>query len=153
ANGGGVCWIIRVGSTDGGSEPRAALPAAGSSEASFSAVARAEAGTDVTIALSESKPATPEAPKDDDGGRASGGAAATEATYRRGVETKQDPEEFEGTLGKGKTSLATKVNPTSKLIRLDIADGAPAPIPGTYTLSVPGIDPDKLDAPHLVGDV
>jgi len=149
ANGGGVCWIVRVGATDGASEPRAALPAAGSSETSFTAVAREEAGSDVTIELTESKPATPEGAKDDDRGKAGG----AEPTYRLVVETKQDHEEFEGPLGKGRTSLATKVNASSKLIRLDLADGAPAPIPGTYTLSAPTIEPDKLDAPHLVGDV
>src|SRR5207245_5395976 len=66
-------------------------------------------------------------------------------------------EEYPGvTLKKGRTNIATKVNAASKLIKIE-ETGASLPesrvAPGTFTLSVPSVAVDKVEATDFEGDV
>ena len=114
-NGGSNCWIVRVGEDSGaGSRPQAALPAAadGSVE-TFRAQALAAADGPVEVELTEE-------PKAGEG----------DQTYKLVVTAGSEREEFEGlNLKKGRANIATKVNASSKLIRIEdterLAAGGP----------------------------
>src|SRR5881227_1607817 len=57
-NGGGLCWVVRIGSSNGTQTPQAALPAAGdASMETFRAVAIEPGGANVSVELSEDAPA------------------------------------------------------------------------------------------------
>ena len=68
-------------------------------------------------------------------------------------------EEFTGlTTKKGRTNLATKVNATSKLIKIEetgasLPEAQRAPATGMFKLSAPSIDPSKVKPTHFEGDV
>jgi Bacteriophage tail sheath protein len=144
-NGGSLAWIIRVGSDEGGSAPRAALPAAQDKNVEAFRATALEGVTDpITIEVTEDPPVVDAK----EGG---------EPTYTVVVTAGPEREEYPNvTLKKGRTSLATKVNATSKLIRMEDL-GAALPdarlAPGSYALSAPPVAKDSVEPAHFEGDV
>ena len=142
-NGGGLCWIVRVGSSDGG-QRMAALPAAGDSSAeAFRAVALEGVDSDVKLELT----AEPGAGDGED----------APATYKLTVSAGGDTEEYEGlSVKKGRTYIVTKVNAASKLIKIE-ETGASLPdvalATGSYTLSMPKQEAGALTPTMYEGDV
>jgi uncharacterized protein len=142
-NGGGLCWVVRVGAGDSnGSRPVAALPAAADkSIEAFKAEALPEVDGSVRVEISEEPSA----------------GEGAEPTYRLVVDAGTGGrEEYDGlTLKKGRSNIATKVNAASKFIKITEAAGLPdaRPATGTYTLSTPPAAPEKLDASDFEGDV
>jgi uncharacterized protein len=143
-NGGSLCWVVRVGSDDGGAAaPRAALPAASDKTVeAFRAVSLEGAAEPVTVEVSEE----PESPAKDG-----------EATYKLVVTAGDQTESHEGlSLKKGRANIATKVNATSKLIKIeDVSASLPETrvATGSYTLSSPAQKPETVDAGQFEGDV
>src|SRR5918997_4612359 len=97
-NGGGLCWVVRVGAGDGdGARPQAALPAASDkSIEAFHVEALGDGNGGVKVELSEEPPA----------------GEGAEPTYRLVVDAgTEGKEEYEGlTLKKGRQNLPTQVN-------------------------------------------
>ena len=144
-NGGSVCWVVRVGDESEGPSARAALPAAtDKSIEAVRAVAADGVSGPVKVDISE-EPTTGEGK---DGG---------ETTYKLIVTAGTDREEFTGlTMKKGRQNIATKVNASSKLIRLEdtgsaLPEGGLAP--GSYTLASPGVARQEVEAQHFEGDI
>src|SRR5215203_3792432 len=144
-NGGALCWIVRVGDDAGGARPRAALPAATEkSVEAYRAEALAAAEGEVKVELTQ-EPSASE--KDGD------------ATYKLVVTSGSEREEYEGlTLKKGRTNLATKVNASSKLIKItdqteSLPEAQKTPATGTFTLSKPAAKPEAIKPNHFEGDV
>src|SRR4051812_12708279 len=147
-NGGSTCWVVRVGddggSSNGASAARAALPAAtDASIETYSAVALNAGSEEVTVEISE-EPTAGDGAEKTYTVKVSGGGASEEFT---GVSTK-----------KGRTNLATKVNATSKLIKIEetgasLPEAQRAPATGVFKLSAPSIDPGKVKPTHFEGDV
>jgi uncharacterized protein len=146
-NGGSLCWVVRVGddsSSNGGSQARAALPAAsdGGVEA-YSAVALEAGRDDVSVEIVE-EPSTGE---------------GADQSYTVKVSAGSESEEFTGlSLKKGRNNLATKVNAQSKLIKIEetgasLPEAQRVPAAGSYKLSAPSIDPSKVKPTHFEGDV
>src|ERR671922_76183 len=141
-NGGGLCWVVRVGAGDGAAaRPQAALPAAADkSIEAFHAEAK-EANGAVKVELTEEPSA----------------GEGAEPTYKLVVDAgSEGREEYEGlTLKKGRSNLATKVNAASKFIRITETAGLPdaRPATGTYTLSAPSAAADEVQATDFEGDV
>ena len=117
---------------------------------------RAEAleGVDGTVAVEIVEVA---APLPGEGGEGGGGGGG-ETTYKVIVDAgHRGREEFEGlTLKKGRQNIATKVNASSKLIKLEdtgasLPDARPAA--GTYTLSAPSLAGDAVKPTDFEGDV
>ncbi len=147
-NGGGLCWVVRVGASGGNATPQAALPAAGDSAAeAFRATARDGVAGELTIELAEEPSVAPE----------EGGDGEVQPTYKITITGGGQSEEFDGlTLKKGRQNLATKVNASSKLVQLEdtsaaLPDGRPQE--GKYTLTVPSTPSDPVDAGQFEGDV
>ena len=142
-NGGSLCWIVRVGADGNGNSARAALPAAtDKSVEALRAVALESAPDTVTVEVSE-EPAA--AGKEGD------------ATYKVVVTSGSEREEFEAlTLKKGRTNLATKINASSKLIKIE-ETGAALPetrvATGSYTLSAPAAKASDVKPTEFEGDV
>jgi phage tail sheath protein FI len=154
-NGGTVCWIVRIGSADGGTS-MAALPAAdNSSLEAFRAVALEGAGGDITVELTpeESTAAGDKGESD----KAEKGAPDQAETYKLVVTAGAEREEFDGlSLKKGRGYIVTKVNAGSKLIRLEETGAALPDIslaPGKYALTVPTQAVEDLEPGHFEGDV
>jgi phage tail sheath protein FI len=151
-NGGGLCWVVRVGDAEGAPAAQAALPAASDAGVeAFRAVALdGAAGGPVKLELSEEKPGG-EAPK--------GEKAEQTPTYRLVVTAGGEEEVYEGlSLKKGRSHLATKVNAASKLIRIEetgasLPEAQRVPKTGSYTLTLPAAAPAKIEATHFEGDV
>jgi phage tail sheath protein FI len=148
-NGGGLCWIVRVGDDANGSTPRAMLPAsADKSVEAFRAVALEGVKDTVKVELTE-EPGTPGAE----------GKDATEPSYKVVVTSGTEREEYEGlSLKKGRSNIATKVNAGSKLIKIEetgasLPEGQRTPAAGSYTLSAPAQSADDLKPTHFEGDV
>jgi phage tail sheath protein FI len=145
-NGGNLCWVVRIGSSNGALTPQAALPAAGdTSMEAFRAVAIEPGGANVSVELSEDAPA-----EGDD----------QPATYNLVVTTdKGGREEHPGlSLKKGRNYIVTKVNAASKLIKLEetgasLPDALRAPAVGTYALSIPAVPAEQVDPGQFEGDV
>lgn len=159
-NGGGLCWVVRVGGNgaSGDSPPpaQAALPAAGNpSLDALRAVALPGVTDDVTVEVSEE---TPPPPPEGEEGEGDGGKAP-EPSYRFVVTAGQAREEFEGlTTKRGRTNIATKVNASSKLIRIEetgasLPDAQRVPAPGSYSLVSVAVAPTGLGASDFEGDV
>ena len=145
-NGGGVCWIVRVGASEGAARAQAALPeATGDGAELLRATAREDVTDEVSVEI------TPEAPTGDGEGK------ADQPTYRVVVTAGPVREEFDGlTLKKGRQNLVTKVNAASQLITLEeIGEQAAetAPREGTYALSVPAVEVAEVDAGEFEGDI
>jgi phage tail sheath protein FI len=157
-NGGTLCWVIRVGSDDGaGATPRAALPAATDKNVEALRAMALEGVTDpVTVEISQDPPSSE--PSDEGGGGGGGGGGKdADVTYTVIVTAGPEREEYPGVaLKKGRTGIATKVNASSKLIKIE-ETGAALPetriAPGTYTLSVPPISTESITAGDFEGDV
>jgi phage tail sheath protein FI len=145
-NGGGLCWVVRVGGGDGAAPAKmAALPSASDDSAeAFRAIARGGVDGDVTVELQEEKPAV------DD----------SDATYKLIVTAGDQREEHDGlTLNKKvKSYVVTKVNAASKLIKLEdtgtsLPEGMATPRTGKYQLAVPAIAAGEVKPSEFEGDV
>src|SRR3954453_7067543 len=136
-NGGTLCWVVRVGAGNGDTaRPVAALPAAADGRAE---VLRAEALDGSNGAIRVEVAEEPAPPPEE-------GKEPGEATYRIVVDAGTSRrEEFDGlTAPEARQNIATKVNPPSKLIRLEETGCCPPdqrPAVGTYTLSAPSHAP------------
>src|SRR3954447_21700907 len=160
-NGGGLCWVVRVGTADRAPARQAALPAAvDRGLEAFRAVAVAGIEGPVEGDVAE-EPRAPAEGKPDDGGDAkkderAGGEAPT---YRVVVSRGDEREEYDGlTLKKGRNHIATKLNAASKLIRIEktggaLAEAQRAPAPGHYVLELPAIEPSEVTPGDFEGDV
>lgn len=156
-NGGGLCWVVRVGSGDGGGDApvaSAALPAATNPQVeAFRAVALPGVDGAVTVELSEEA----SAPKEGEEGEEGGGGGET--TYRLVVSAGNQSETHEGlSLKKGRANIATKVNAASKLIKLEETGGSlpeaqRAPAAGSYSLVAAAQAPTNLNPKDFEGDV
>src|ERR671923_2155679 len=142
-NGGGLCWVVRVGAGDGAAmRPQAALPAAADKTIeAFHAEAQDVNGV-VKVELSEEPSA----------------GEGAEPTYKLVVDAgTEGREEYEGlTLKKGRSNLATKVNAASKLIKIEetgasLPEAQRAPAPGTYALSTPSVSAEQVSAGDFEG--
>src|SRR5687767_7369368 len=149
-NGGALCWVVRVGAPDNGdARPVAALPAAADKGVeTFRAQALEGVDGNVKVEIEEEPSA--------EGGEGKPG----DATYKLVVDAgPAGKEEYEGlTLKKGRNNLATKVNASSKLIKIEetgasLPEAQRAPAPGTYALSTPSVSVDKVKAGDFEGDV
>lgn len=159
-NGGGLCWVVRVGGNGSeGTVPaaQAALPAAGNpSVDAWRAVALPGVDADVTVELSEEPPpAPPEGEGEGDGG----GGKEPDPSWKMVVTAGGDREEHEGlTLKRGRSNLATKVNAASKLIRIEetgasLPEAQRAPAAGSYPLVAAAVAPADLNPGDFEGDV
>lgn len=145
-NGGAMCWVVRVGAGDGaGARPVAALPAAAdTSIETFRASALEGVDGTVKVELTEEP-------------NVGGDGKDSDPTYKMVVSAGSETETFEGlTYKKGRTSIQTKVNASSKLIKIEdtgasLPDARPAP--GSYTLSSPARSPEKVKSTDFEGDV
>ena len=145
-NGGGVCWIVRVGAAGGrAGAAQAALPAAAdSAQEALRAVARDGVEGDIEVTISEE----PSAGKSED---------ETATTYSVSVTAGSETEQFEGlSLKKGRNYIVTKVNAGSQLVQLEETGASlpdARPKEGTYKLSLPPAPVEKVDAGAFEGDV
>ena len=79
-------------------------------------------------------------------------------TYKLVVTSGSEREEYEGlNLKKGRTNLATKVNASSKLIKIEdtgasLPEAQKVPATGKYTLSAPAPEPSDIKPTHFEGD-
>ena len=147
-NGGGLCWVVRVGGGGGGAATaQAALPSASDrSLESFRAVALVEGP--VVLDLADEPSAPTEEGKEPD-----------PPTYRLTITAGSQREEHEGlTLKKGRSYIVTKVNAASSLLRLEdsgaaLPEAARPPAPGSYALAVPSAAPAEVTSADFAGDV
>jgi uncharacterized protein len=142
-NGGGLAWIVRVGTAAGGKR-MAALPAA--SDASVEAFrAVALDGVDGDIKLELTAETTPESGEE------------APPNYKLTVSAGGDSEEYDGlSVKKGRSYIVTKVNAASKLIKLEETSGALPDValaPGNYTLSMPKQSSNEITPAAFEGDV
>jgi phage tail sheath protein FI len=143
-NGGALAWIVRVGSERDSPSPRAVLPSATDKDVEALRAVALDGVTDtVKIEITEEPPGEGKEPGDQ--------------TYKVVVSGGTEHEEYPGvSMKKGRTFVATKVNAASKLIKLE-ETGAALPdvrvAPGTYTLSVPSVAVEKVNAGDFEGDV
>jgi phage tail sheath protein FI len=147
-NGGGMCWVVRVGAADGADgRAMAALPAAADKTVEAFKAEALESANGATIKV--------EITEEPNAGGEDGGADSQ--TYKLVVDAgTAGKEEYEGlTLKKGRQNLATKVNAASKFIKITEAGGLPdaRPATGTYTLSPPSWSADDVKATDFEGDV
>src|ERR687893_1229743 len=141
-NGGGLCWVVRVGADGDAARPQAALPAAADkSVEAFHVEAIGDGNGSVKVEISEEPSA----------------GEGAEPTYKLVVDSgTAGKEEYEGlTLKKGRQNLATKVNSASKFVKITESAGLPdaRPATGTYTLSAPSQSADAVSAGDFEGDV
>ncbi len=143
-NGGGIAWIIRVGSERGAPAAQAALPAATDKDVEALRVTALTAASEpVKVEISEEPPQE--------------GKDASDQTYKVVISCGAESEEYEGlSMKKGRNFLATKVNAASKLVKIE-ETGAALPdvrvAAGSYTLSVPSVAVEKVKAADFEGDV
>lgn len=159
-NGGGVCWVVRVGSEEDSPVPVAALPSATDKALEAFRITALNGASDITVDLEEVAPAPAAKSKDgDEGGEDAGKPADREPTYRITISAGDQREEFDGlTLKKGRANLATKVNAQSKLIQIEetgaaLPELARIPAAGSYALSVPPVSADSVEITDISGDV
>jgi phage tail sheath protein FI len=148
ANGGSMCWVVRVGKGDGASRAQAALPAATDDNVeAYRALAKGNTDSEITVELTEET------------GPGDKGDKGTEPTYKLVVTSGSEREEYEGlSLKKGKKNLATAVNAASKLIKIEetgesLPEELRVPATGKFSLSIPSIPAGDLDASDFEGDV
>jgi len=165
-NGGGVCWIVRVGSEGDASVPVAALPSASDKGLEAFRITALNGASDVKVDLEENHPQPSGAKKDEgegegngEGGDGGNKPADREPTFRIVISSGDQREEFDGlTLKKGRTNLATKVNAQSKLIQIEetgasLPELARVPASGSYSLSVPPVSASSVEVTDISGDV
>ena len=143
ANGGSLCWVVRVGKETGAPRAQAALPAAADTSVETIRALAKSADGDVSIELTEENPT---------------GGEKGEATYKLVVTSGSEKEEYDGlTLKKGKSNIVTKVNAASKLVTLEEVGTVPeelrTPATGKFALSVPSIPAGEIEAGDFEGDV
>jgi phage tail sheath protein FI len=158
-NGGGLCWVVRVGAADGDGRPQAALPAASDkSMETFRVLALEAINGDISLELAEEGPAPSASAGSEEEGPAAERSPESQ-TYRLVVTAGGEREEFTGlTLKKGRSNLVTKVNAGSKLIRLEetgasLPEAQRVPATGTYKLSLPAISAGEVNPSEFEGDV
>lgn len=145
-NGGGACWIVRVGPSTYGTVPQAALPGP-SDEVAYRVLLKEgvdPGGEPASVVVTHDEPAAPAAGRAGDGRGGDEPAAPAPAwtpapTFAlRVTKGDADPEVYEGlTVTHGPSYVVTKVNAASELIRI-VEGGAPAvPADGTYAVAVP----------------
>jgi hypothetical protein len=147
-NGGGSCYIVRIGNGNGTSpEPvaRAELGTGDGKVPGYRVVAleSGPAGGDITVEILD--------------GGGGDGAAAGEDTFRLQVKRQGRVEErFDNlTTKRGKQNIVTVVNAQSKLIKIEeVATGAAIekPAPGQVQLSPPPPAPERISPDTYVGD-
>jgi uncharacterized protein len=143
ANGGSLCWVVRVGKETGAPRPQVALPAAAdTSVETLRALAKSDTNAEVSIEITEEP----------------GGGDKGDSTYKVVVTSGGETEEFDGlTLKKGRNNLATKVNATSNFVTIQEVPSVPdelrTPASGKYALSVPAIAAGEIEATDFEGDV
>ncbi|MFI5040814.1 MAG: phage tail sheath family protein [Acidimicrobiales bacterium] len=156
-NGGGSAYIVRVGANgDGPVGAMAELTAGGDGKLGsyrVTALERGTAGNDLTVEISDVKPAG-------EGGEGAPDAASADAgdlfkiVVRRGNRIEETFDNV--SMKKGKQNAATVVNSQSKLIRIEEAVSGAAlekPAPGRVTLSGGGLPaPVHLGPDDYVGD-
>jgi uncharacterized protein len=154
-NGGTDCWIVRVGGDGDATQPMAALPTATDQGVpAFEARALDGVQGPIKVEIVEEPP-----PKASDEGDEGDGGDPGPSTYKVIVDAGSDHEEYGGlTLKKGKSNIATKVNASSKLIKLlesaaSLPEAQRAPAAGTYTLSVPASSATEIHGQDFEGDV
>jgi phage tail sheath protein FI len=172
-NGGGACWVVRVGPGAYGTVPQKALPSASDPDVVAFRVlatpAAQEAGQEVSVVLAEEKAASTPAAGGAKGeskgaangepkGAASGGSSwKPNPTFTLEVKAGEQTEEYKGlTVTHGPNYLLTAVNTQSKLVEIVAGDGGevPAlPAPDTYTLEVPQAASEPSATPvDIAGD-
>src|SRR3954449_5623102 len=142
-HGGPNCCLAGGGGESGaGGGPRAARPAASDkSVEAFRAQALPKVDGTVEVELTEE-------PK----------AGDADQSYRLVVRAGSESEEYDGlTLKKGRTNLATKVNASSKLIKIEetgasLPEAQRVPATGKYTLSAPAQEPSAISPNPFEGD-
>ena len=144
-NGGSLCWIVRVGADGKGQVPRAALPSATDQDVETLRLLAADGVTE-TVRVELTEEPTVEGGSED-------------KTYKLVATAGSEREEFDGlTLKRGRSHLATKVNASSKLLRVEdtgatLPETQRPPRTGTYTLSAPPAQVAKVDSGDFEGDV
>ncbi|MEA2423595.1 MAG: uncharacterized protein QOH13_5 [Thermoleophilaceae bacterium] len=170
-NGGGVCYVTRVGAAKDAVD-QAALPlTTGERREGYRAIARADVDGAVTVDVEEE-------PRPRAGGESSNGAAkkaakdetdkpadaaapsgANEVTYKLVITAGSEREEFSGlTTKSGASNVATKVSKESKLIELqDTGSALPeaerALAPGSYELGIIAEQGAEITGSGVEGDV
>ena len=149
-NGGTLCWVIRIGADgDGASAPaQAALPAAGdTSVETLRFIAKRGVDGPITVDVTEES-----APEGDEGTK------SDDKTYKIVVTAGDQVEEFEGlTIKRGRTSIVTKVNSSSKLVKIEetgasLPEAQRQPKPGKYLLAAAAADTSNLSSGDFEGD-
>ena len=141
-NGGGLCWIVRVGDDGGNGRGPRRRGAAGGRRQRGRDLPRRRARRASTATSRSRSPRSPSAEGEDGGERATYTARSSTAGGRRARSSTGL------TLKKGRNNLATKVNAASKLIKIEetgasLPEAQRAPATGTYTLSAPASTPDE----------
>ena len=142
-NGGSNCWIVRVGEDSGAGarrRPHCRLPPTRTSKPS--------APRRWPRSRAASRSSWTEEPKADGG----------DATYKLVVTAGSESEEYEGlTLKKGRNNVATKVDASSKLIKIEdtgasLPEAQRVPATGKFALSAPAQEPSEVNPTHFSGD-
>jgi phage tail sheath protein FI len=145
-NGGGLCWVVRVGAEGGGQVARAALPAATDKDVEAYRVVALEGVSEPIKVEVQEEPSTAE-------------GASEDKTFTLIVTAGAAEERFEGlSQKKGRQNIATRVSSASKLIKIELTgeslpDAQRLPAPGNYTLSGPPRSISKVGAGEFEGDV
>lgn len=144
-NGGGSCYIVRIGQTNGSSPPAMGELPSGTDATigayRVHAVEAGAAGNDVTVEVTE----------------ASGGENAPEQPFKLVVRKRgKVQEEFDNvTAKKGKANVVTVVNAQSKLIKIEETGKGAAELPAKTAVSLAGggvPTPERLSPDDYVGD-
>ena len=149
-NGGTLCWVIRVGADGDGASPpaQAALPAAGDTSVETLRIT-AKRGVDSPVTVDVTEESGPEGDE---------GTKSDDKTYKIVVTAGDQVEEFEGlTVKRGRTSIVTKVNSSSKLIKIEetgasLPEAQRQPKAGKYLLAAPAADTSNLSSGDFEGD-
>ena len=153
-NGGSLCWVVRVGPSNGAGAAQAALPAATNGKVTAELPGLTVKGlTDAEVKLELSEETRADAPADGKADKPE--ADGKPPTYRLVVTSESETEEYEGlTLTQGRTNLITKVNQASQLIQFEKTDALPPALrAGSYTLAVPPVEIEEVEGSDFAGDV
>jgi len=140
-NGGGNCYIVRIGQngsdTAKGPKELAAGPYAELGRIKFTAIDASVAPGEITVDIADA-----------------GGEAPTDDMFKVSVKRRGEPvEEFDRvTLSRGKTNVATVVNASSTLIRVEEVTGASMEKPRTGEIALTEATPPPFPAPRLSTD-
>jgi len=151
-NGGGNCYVVRIGqagsngangSNSGRPKEVAAGPYAEVGRLRFTAIDPVASPGDISVEITDA-----------------GGESPTEDMFKVVVKRRGEPvEEYDRvTVSRGKTNVATMVNATSKLIKIEETSGAPLARPDAGEVALSSVPTPPVPAPRLstddyVGDV